>query len=119
MSILVMTAASAELKRVGYLRGLSSPSVTLSMRDADRLAEVVAGGANQVADVLNEEIIKAAERTPAPSAASGPAVEMPVDHFSVQMADAVGIDLADGSAAGGKAARIVIGFKVAHQGGDT
>ena len=43
---------------------------------------------------------------------------MLADHFGFEMADAVGVDLADGRAAGGEPARIIIGFEVADQRSD-
>jgi hypothetical protein len=53
----VMTAASAVLKIVGYLSGLSSPSVTESYQ-TKIFPQVIRGGAYQVPDILDKEQIE-------------------------------------------------------------
>src|ERR1035437_5917750 len=73
------------------------------------LAQVVARRADEIADILDEQVIQPAQGY------ALPAVQVLADHLCVEVTDAVGINLADGSAAGGEAAGVVVGFQVADQ----
>ena len=93
----------------GYFRGLSSPSVTLKKNDFGSFAEIVAGGANEIADVLDEQQAGALETH---------FVEMTIDHASIEMAGASGDNLADGKPVAREAAGVVIRLNVAGENGD-
>jgi hypothetical protein len=69
--------------------------------DPRTFTEIVAGWANQVTDVLDEQNLERLQR---------PALQAALHHAGVQVACASGRDLADGKAVAGKAAGIVIRY---------
>ena len=98
------TATSAVLKMVGYLSGLSSPSVTDSKHDAKVLAEIVRRRTDEVADVLDEQEIELLER---------PVGHGVFDHRRLEVAERAGRDLPDRRTAPGQALRVVVGREIA------
>src|ERR1700753_4276373 len=77
--------------------------------DLGILAEIVARGTDQVADVLNKQQI---ERIEVPS------VEMPIDHPGVKVASAPGSDLSHRVTVPPKTNGVVLGLKVAREDAD-
>ena len=76
---------------------------------AGLFAQVVAGGADQVADVFEEQNLEVFD---------GPVRQGALHHAGIQMAGAAGSDLAHGEAETGQAARVVIGLDIAGEHGD-
>ena len=77
--------------------------------EAQALAQIVGGRADQVADVLDEEEVELVER---------PAVERGLHHRGLEVADRAGRDLPHRRAAPRQAGGVVFGGQIAHQRGD-
>ena len=93
----------------GYLSGLSSPSVTERIDHFVRLAQVEAGGTDQIADVLDQQQAVVVQ----------PSCCMRLSHHvGIQMTALAGIDLQRGCAGGADARGIVVGLLVALDHGE-
>src|SRR6202007_1267647 len=92
------------MENTGILEGLVFPFGNAEQHDFRGLAEVVTGGANEIADIFHEE------KAGSVKAQFG---EMAVDHASVKMAGAAGDDLTNGKTEAGEAPSVVIGLKIA------
>ena len=100
------------VRAVEYCRILQRLVFTLGDRKQNKpkvLAQIVGRGADQVADIFDEQKIQLAQV---------PAGEGVLDHGRFQMANRAGDDLFDGSQAAGKASCVVFRGQVADQGRD-
>ena len=77
--------------------------------ETEVFAEVVAGGADEVADVFDEEQVEVLEV---------PVFEGIVDHLCVEVAGGAGDDLLDGRSASSKSHGVVVGCEVSDESGD-
>ncbi len=87
----------------GYFSGFSSPLGDREDRHLVLLAEIEAGGADQIAHVLDKEDA---------SFIGGQLVTGVVDHFGVQMTALAGVDLHGRHASGTNAIRIGAGLLI-------
>ena len=77
--------------------------------DLRLFAEVVAGRANQIADVFDEQDVDVFQR---------PGCERALDHLAVEVADATGDDLLHRKAVACQPPRVVLGLQIAGQNRD-
>ena len=108
-SIFVTSTRSALRNITGYFSGLSSPSVTDERDHVDGLAEVVDGGADEVADVLDEQIVELAP---------GKVVQRVVDHLGVEVTGRSGRDRLAPNARGPQPLGVVVGGEIAGERAD-
>ena len=101
-----MTATSALLKIVGYLSGLSSPSVTESKTKRKSSPEIVRRRAHQVPDIFDEQKSRSVQV---------PAFQRILHHGRLEMADCAGNNLFHGGLAASQAGRIIFRGEVADQ----
>jgi hypothetical protein len=102
----VITATSAVLKIVGYLRGLSLAFGDGEEHKPQVFAQIVAGGTNKVAHVFEEKEIQIFD---------APAVERGAHHVGFEMTDGSGDDLTNGSAGARQPLRVVVRRQISDQ----